>query len=171
MNTNIFRSSYALAATFGLVALVAQPATAQTSAATGSMAATADITPDCQVNSTGITFGGTNVIDGAAHTMTGAVNVKCTFDTAWTASANAGLGTDATITTRKMQSGTDSLNYSLFTDTAGTTLWGDGTTGSTIGGTGTGQFVATSITGVIPANQTTLRAGSYADTVTVTVNY
>ena len=171
MNTNIFRSSYALAATFGLVALVAQPATAQTSAATGSMAATADITPDCQVNSTGITFGGTNVIDGAAHTMTGAVNVKCTFDTAWTASANAGLGTDATITTRKMQSGTDSLNYSLFTDTAGTTLWGDGTTGSTIGGTGTGQFVATNITGVIPANQTTLRAGSYADTVTVTVNY
>ena len=168
MNTNIFRSSYALAATFGLVALVAQPATAQT---TGTMAATADVTANCQVNSSGIVFGGTNVIDGAAHTMTGAVNVKCTFDTAWTASANAGLGTDATITTRKMQSGTDSLNYSLFTDTAGTTLWGDGTTGSTIGGTGTGQFVATNITGVIPANQTTLRAGSYADTVTVTVNY
>ena len=169
MNINIFRSSYALAATFGLITLVAQPATAQTT--TGSMAATADITPDCQVNSTGITFGGTNVIDGAAHTMTGAVNVMCTFDTAWTASANAGLGTDATITTRKMQSGTNSLDYSLFTDTAGTTLWGDGTTGSTIGGTGTGQFVATNITGVIPANQTTLRAGSYADTVTVTVNY
>ena len=168
MNTNIFRSSYALAATFGLVALVAQPATAQT---TGTMAATADVTADCQVNSTGITFGGTDVIDGAAHTMTGAVNVMCTTDTAWTATANAGLGTEATITTRKMQSGTDSLNYSLFTDTAGTTLWGDGTTGSTIGGTGTGQFVATNITGVIPANQTTLRAGSYADTVTVTVNY
>jgi len=168
MNTNIFRSSYALAATFGLVALIAQPATAQT---LGTMAATADVTANCQVNSSGIVFGGTNVIDGAAHTMTGAVNVMCTTDTAWTATANAGLGTDATITNRKMQSGGNSLNYSLFTDTAGTTLWGDGTTGSTIGGTGTGQFVATDITGVIPANQTTVPAGTYTDTVTVTVNY
>lgn len=168
MNTNIFRSSYALAATFGLVALIAQPATAQT---LGTMAATADVTANCQVNSSGITFGGTDVIDGAAHSMTGAVNVMCTTDTAWTATANAGLGNEATITNRKMQSGGNSLNYSLFTDTAGTTLWGDGTTGSTIGGTGTGQFVATAITGVIPANQTTVPAGTYTDTVTVTVNY
>ena len=168
MNTNIFRSSYALAATFGLVVLVAQPATAQT---TGTMTATADVTANCQVNSNGIAFGATDVIDGAEHMITGAVNVMCTTGTAWTASANAGLGTDATITTRKMQSGTNSLDYSLFTDAGGTTVWGDGTTGSTIGGTGTGQFVATAITGVIPANQTTVPAGTYTDTVTVTVNY
>jgi spore coat protein U-like protein len=170
MNTNIFRARYALVATFGLVALVAQPATAQTTTG-GTMVANAVVTPDCVVSATALNFGNTNVTDGQQHTGTANLNVVCTSGTAWSATADKGLGATADITMRQMQSGSNNLNYSLYTTPAAATVWGDGTTGSALTGIGTGQSQTTTVTGMIPANQTTLPAGTYTDTVTVTVTY
>jgi len=63
------------------------------------------------------------------------------------------------------------LDYALYTDSGRTTIWGDGTDGATIDDTGTGSAQAKTIYGTVLAGQPGVPAGSYADTVAVTVTY
>jgi spore coat protein U-like protein len=64
------------------------------------------------------------------------------------------------------------LNYSLFTNSTRTTIWGDGTGSTgTITSSGTGSAQAISIFGRVPSGQGTVPAGAYQDTVAVTVTY
>lgn len=65
--------------------------------------------------------------------------------------------------------GTQTVGYNLYTSSAYTTAWGDGTGGSsTVAGTGLAQ--STTVFGRVPA-QTTPQAGTYTDTIIVTVTY
>lgn len=152
-----------------VLAVAAQPALATDT--TGSLSVTATVTSNCSVSTTAVGFGNVDVTLNTDVDATGGISVTCTNGTAWTAKANAGGGSGATITDRKMTSGANLLNYALYTDSARTTVWGDGTTGSAITGTGTGSAQANTIYGRVPSGQTTKPAGSYADTVTVTVTY
>jgi spore coat protein U-like protein len=81
-----------------------------------------------------------------------------------------GLGTGAgTVAQRKMTSGTHGLNYNLYTDAARGTVWGAGSvSGSTSGVTGNASHT---VYGRIPASQTTVVPGTYADTITVTLTF
>ena len=151
------------------VAVSAQPALATDT--TGTLSVTATVTSNCAVSTTAVAFGNVDVTLNANVDATGGISVTCTNGTAWTAKAAAGGGSGATITDRKMTSGANLLNYGLYTDSARTTVWGDGTTGSAITGTGTGAVQASTIYGRVPSGQTTKPVGSYADTVTVTVTY
>lgn len=154
-----------------VVAFAASPAIAAD--ATSNLSATATVTSNCAVTTTAVAFGNANVTLNANVDGTGGISVTCTNGTAWTAKANLGSGTGASITTRKMTSGANLLDYTLYTDTGRLTIWGDGTVGngSTITGTGSGNAQDTTIYGRVPSGQTTKPAGSYADTVTVTVSY
>lgn len=155
-----------------LTVVVAQPSLAAT--ATSSLSSTATVTSNCTVSTTAVAFGNVNVTTGAAVDQTGAFSTTCTSGTAWTAAADVGAGgTGATITTRKMTSGTNKLNYALYTEATRTTVFGDGTAGngSTIADTGTGSAVSTTIYGRVLSSQNTVPAGSYSDTVTITVTY
>ena len=105
-------------------------------------------------------------VDGTGATVT------CTNGTAWAASAGAGSGTGATLAARKMTAGANLLGYNLYTSSAYTTVWGDGTgSTATIGGTGSGSAQSVTVYGRVAAGQTTVPAGSYADTVAVTITY
>ena len=77
-------------------------------------------------------------------------------------------------------SGGNKLNYNLYTSTARTTIWGDGTSGT---GVKSGSFHYPALIGIgvkreethyfygrIPANQN-VPAGTYSDSITVTVVY
>jgi len=73
--------------------------------------------------------------------------------------------------------GADTLRYNLYTTAALATLFGDGTTGSTMPGTGAGlaaaNAVAVTVYGQVPdtaANQA-VTPGAYTDTIGVTVTY
>lgn len=72
-----------------------------------------------------------------------------------------------------MSNGPNTINYNLYTSSAYTTVWGDGTgsTGS-ISSTGNGVLTANTLTvyGRIPANQYSA-ANSYSSTITATVIY
>jgi spore coat protein U-like protein len=71
---------------------------------------------------------------------------------------------------RVMKSGTNLLNYNLYTTTARTTVWGDGSSGT---GTrvATGNTTTTlSVFGQIPAGQDAA-VGTYVDTIIATVNF
>jgi spore coat protein U-like protein len=154
-----------------VLASAAQPADAAT--ATASMGVDATVTSNCAVSASPIAFGNVNVTSGSNANATGSISVTCTSGTAWAASADAGLGTGATLSVRKMTAGSDLLNYALYTDSGRTTLWGDGAGGTTatISDTGSGAAQATTIYGRVPSGQSGVPAGSYADTVTVTVTY
>jgi spore coat protein U-like protein len=72
-----------------------------------------------------------------------------------------------------MANGANLLSYGLYTDGARTSLWGDGIDASsaTISGTGSGAAQENIIYGRVASGQTSLPAGSYDDTVAVTVTY
>ncbi len=157
-------------------AFLAQPASAQTTGGTagGSMGASAVVTANCAVSSTPVTFDNVDVTKGLAVTGMGGISVICTSGTDWSASADAGEGADATLAIRQMSDGDETLNYALYTDTTRETIWGDGVgegTTETIDDTGSGSAQTKVIYGKVLAGQQSVVAGSYSDTVTVTVTY
>ncbi|MEI9849788.1 MAG: spore coat protein U domain-containing protein [Sphingomonas sp.] len=153
-----------------VAAVFAQPALAQTAGA--NMATSAEVTENCTVSSSPIVFGDVDVTTGAAVPGAGGISVVCTNGTEWSASADAGAGADATQELRQMSDGAATLDYVLYTEPTRTVIWGDGTDGTeTIDDTGTGTAQATVIYGRIVALQNTVVAGSYSDTVAVTVTY
>jgi spore coat protein U-like protein len=168
MNNIVRRGAVAAALT---VASAAAPAFATN--ATSSLDVSASVTANCTVSTAAVAFGDVDVTSGQAVQGTGSVSVTCTNGTPWTAVADAGAGTGADLSTRKMASGANLLNYSLFTDSARTQVWGDGVSGATatLSDTGTGTAQTKTVYGVIPAGQTGIPAGDYADTVQVTVAY
>jgi spore coat protein U-like protein len=87
----------------------------------------------------------------------------------FTVAMSAGGGTFAQ---RRMQSGTATLRYQIYTSAVLSTVWGDGTgSTSTVGGGNTGTTSQTIMGyGVIPSGQY-VTPGSYTDNITVTVSY
>lgn len=154
------------AAAFGLP-------TAATAATVGSsLGVNATVTANCTISTSALAFGNVNTLSGSNVDGTGGLSITCTNGTGWSASAGVGGGSGATFASRKMAQGSDLLNYSLYTDSARSSVWGDGT-GSTslFSGTGTGSSQAVTVYGRVPSGQTSVPAGSYADTVAVTVTY
>jgi spore coat protein U-like protein len=162
---NIVRCGAAAAAL--TAALAAGPAFAE------DLDVSATVTANCTVSTAPVAFGNVDVTTGQAVEGTGSISVTCTSGTAWTAEADAGAGSGASLTTRKMANGANLLNYSLFTDSGRTEVWGDGVVGgtATLADTGTGTAQIKTVYGRILASQTGLPAGAYADTVQVTVTY
>ena len=151
----------------------ASPALAQ-STASSNLSVTATVTANCTLSTSAVAFGSVNTLSGTNVDATGGITVTCTSGTGWTATANAGTGTGASLLTRRMTpaTGTTTLNYSLYTTSARTTVWGDGTgTTGTIANSGTGAAQAIPIYGRVPSGQGSVPAGSYSDTVAVTVTY
>jgi spore coat protein U-like protein len=72
----------------------------------------------------------------------------------------------------KLATGTELLNYNLFTNAARTTIWGDGTAGTSRVSRNLrrNQPVNLTVYGRIPAGQD-VRIGSYSETLTVTITY
>ncbi len=161
-------------ATGALLALsaIALPSAATAATVTSSLGVNATVTANCTVSTSALAFGNVNTLSGSNVDGAGGISVTCTNGTGWSASAGVGGGAGATFASRKMVSGSDLLNYSLYTDSGRTSVWGDGT-GSTalLAGTGSGSAQAVTVYGRVPSGQISAPAGSYADTVSVTVTY
>lgn len=151
-------------------ALFATPALAGTQSSNLGVSAT--VAANCTISTTALDFGSIDTLSATAVLGTGGVEIACTNGSSWTATADVGGGSGATFATRRMTSGTDTLNYSLFTDSARTIVWGDGSSSTgVIASTGTGAAQNITIYGRIPGSQTGVPAGDYSDTVAVTVTY
>lgn len=150
---------------------VALPGAAQAGTQSTSMSVSATVTANCSVSTTSVAFGSVDTLSGN-HDATGSVSVTCTNGSAWSASANAGSGSGATMASRRMTAGANTLNYTLYTDAARNNVWGDGTgSTATVGNTGTGAAQTFTVYGRVPSGQTSVPAGSYSDTVSVTITY
>ncbi|MGV2293385.1 spore coat U domain-containing protein [Trinickia sp. YCB016] len=132
---------------------------------------TANVINNCNISATAMSFGSTSVLTSAL-TATSTISVQCTSGDAWELALNGG-STSASVTARKM-AGTSygsTVSYQLYTDSARSTIWGDGTSStSMVTGTGTGAAATVTVYGKVPV-QTTPRPDSYSDTVTATISF
>jgi spore coat protein U-like protein len=126
----------------------------------------------CSINSTtSVSFSAYNVFAAANDTSTGgAVKIVCTAS--GTAVISLTTGGSGSFATRKMSGpGGVTLNYNLYTTSGLATIWGDGSSVGTATVSGTVGTTAVSFTiyGMIPKNQYTAVAGTYNDSITVSV--
>ena len=152
----------------GFLALgfIAIPANAAT--ATSSFAVSATVVSTCLVSATSLGFGSyTGLVAPASST----VSVTCTNTTPYVVGLSAGLGTGATVTTRKMTGPASALlDYGLFQDAGHTVGWGVTAGTDTVAGTGNGATQPITAYGQMAAGQSGNPA-VYSDTITATITY
>jgi spore coat protein U-like protein len=138
---------------------------------TGTFAVTATVAASCTISGTALAFGtAVDVMSGANTDATSTLTATCTTGAPYTIGLSAGLASGATITTRKMVNGTDTLSYSLYSDSTRAANWND--TGAGLpAGTGTGAGQTYTVYGRIPSGQTAAKPLSYSDTITATINF
>lgn len=157
-------------------ALLIASGSAAAATRTTTFGVSAVVNPNCLVNATALNFGG---YDGtAAKTGTSDISVRCSTGTLFGVSLSAG-NPGGTFAQRLLSgSGSNKLQYNLYTTAGATTIWGDNTAGTGImSGTGagmaSGSAVPFTVYGQLPDNAFNQGApsGNYSDTITVTVTY
>lgn len=155
---------------FCCLLLAALPQTASAATSTGSFNVSMTIQSACTlVSSSAIAFG-THGMLSTNTDATGTLDVQCTTNSPYTVALDAGLGTGATTTTRKLTAGGATINYALYRDAARTLTWGNNQGTDTVAGTGSGASQSFTVYGRVPS-QATPAAGSYSDTINVTITY
>jgi|SRR5215471_660208 spore coat protein U-like protein len=125
----------------------------------------------CTINSaSALNFGGSVGILTSNIDQTSTLSVTCSNTTPYNIGLDAGTATGATVTTRKMTSSSNTVNYSLYSDSGRTTNWGNTVGTDTVSATGNGASQSYTVYGRVPS-QTTPAPGAYTDTITVTVTY
>jgi spore coat protein U-like protein len=130
--------------------------------------ATATVVSTCLVSAQDVDFGSRGVLS-ANIDAAGQVSVTCTPSTSYTIGLGGG-NANAAPGARKMAKGAETITYGLYQDAARTQLWGSTIGTDTIAGTGNGLAQNLAVYGRVPA-QTTPSAGSYTDTIVVTITY
>jgi spore coat protein U-like protein len=124
----------------------------------------------CTINSaSALNFGSQGILSTNVD-QTSTIQVTCTNTTPYNIGLDAGAGTGASVATRKLTSGAATVNYTLYSDSGRTTVWGTTIGTDTVAATGNGSGQNYTVYGRIPA-QTTPAPGTYSDTITVTVTY
>jgi spore coat protein U-like protein len=155
--------------------MIASGSAAAAETKTTTFGVSAVVNPNCIVSATALNFGG---YDGTtAKTGTSGISVRCSTGTTFSVGLSAGGGTFAQ--RLLSNSGSNKLQYNLFTAAGpAAPIWGDGTN-STItmpglgAGMSSGSAVPFTVYGELPDNAFNQGApsGNYSDTITVTVTY
>jgi spore coat protein U-like protein len=131
----------------------------------------------CTVTATTVSFGIYLPLSSVPDDSTGTISVDCRQGLGKISYTIAlSTGSSGTFAARTLRLGSDTLNYNFFTDAARTLVWGNGLNGSTIVSDsyvapGSGANLRSyTVFGRVPARQN-VRAGQYADSITVTVDY
>jgi spore coat protein U-like protein len=130
----------------------------------------------CSVASTGTAFGNYDTLSGSNKDVVGIISVTCTGSIGDAVSYTIGLSPgNGSFAARDMQAGGAQLRYNLYSDASRLMVWGDGTGGTSIVSDNYSLPAATStrtytVYGEIPI-QTGPIAGSYLDTLVITLNY
>jgi spore coat protein U-like protein len=120
----------------------------------------------CSMGVVNVVFGAYNTLSASSLDGAGSVSVTCDATTSFQIALSKGQGSFAA---RQLQSGADVLYYNLYTDALRSLIWGDGTVGTTLV-SGSGTAATYTVYGRIPGGQN-LPAGSYGDSITVTLDF
>lgn len=130
--------------------------------------ASASIAPACTVNAATQDFGPASGLLGTAHDATSAVGLRCTYRAPWQVSLD--VGQNASGTARRMSGPGGLIGYELYRDSNRTQRWGSTLNVDTASGIGTGATQNLTVYGRVPT-QPPRAAGTYTDTIVVTVTY
>jgi spore coat protein U-like protein len=102
---------------------------------------------------------------------TSTIQVQCTNTTPYNVGLDKGVN-GSSVTARLLKGGpsNETISYSIYSDSARTTNWGNTVGTDTVSQTGNGSSQSFTVYGRIPV-QTTPTPGTYTDTITVTVTY
>lgn len=132
----------------------------------------ASVSALCLVIAADLDFGAYNPLSsGTDLDINTTVTVECTNTTTYDVGLDVGTGTGATYAVRKMTSGANLLDYSLYSDAARTNVWGETIGVDTVAGTGDGTAQVLTVYGRVPSGQSSAIPGAYTDVITVTVTY
>lgn len=179
MKNRMFRSTFSRFAPIAAATLLAFGAvSAQAATTTGTLTVQAQVAKNCLVTSPTLNFGTYNPGSGAIS-QSATISVRCTKNTGFTVALNGGQS--GNINARKMKSTStpaETLDYQLFTNAGLTTVFGDGTTGSTASGTGLGMGLINALNITVYGqlldnanNQGAAVLTDYTDGVQITVTY
>lgn len=156
----------------GVLMVAAGTASAATKSTTMSVSAT--VAANCNISAENLAFGDYDAT--ASLTSEADITVRCSNGTPYTVKLSAGEG--GSFAQRLLSSGSNTLQYNLYTEANLQNIWGDGVGNTgTKGGSGLGLSSNKAIThvvyGQLPNSVFNQDAptGSYTDTVTVTVEY
>ena len=130
--------------------------------------------PACTITATGVSFGTYDPRSQTALDGTGSVRLDCRHNDV--PSVSIATGGSGTYSSRRMANGASLLQYNLHSTSARTSVWGNGSGGTvTVAppitqSVGTRRIRESTIFGRIPAGQN-VRAGSYSDTMFITVTF
>ena len=156
------------ATVFTFAAMAAAPA-ANATTTTANMSVQLVLASSCIIGSVGSMDFGSSIDLATALSTTANILVTCTSGTPYTVELNAGGGSGATTAVRKMTSGGNTVNYSIYKEVAHTNVFGTGGT-EKVSATGNASAQTYTAYGLVPI-QATPPIGTYTDTVTVTVTY
>jgi spore coat protein U-like protein len=168
-------SKYVRSAAFG-TALVSAAIAGNANALTapGTLTVNATVLKVCLISNGTLSFGNYDPTASSALTASTTVTLTCTPGSTYNIGMNAGGGSGATVALREMTlgGGSATLGYKLFQDSGDTINWGNTVLTDTEAGTTSTSALANTINvyGQIPANEVA-GAGSYSDSVTMTVTY
>jgi spore coat protein U-like protein len=179
-NDRFSRRSLCLASgAIGFFFLALGPLAAVAGTAPANLTVTLTVTAACTINATTLAFGSTDGISltTIAVTASTTVSVTCTSGSPFT--IGMGQGSNYGSGNRNMASGGNLIPYGLYTDPAWTDAWTtttenngcSGPANSCYVGTGTGSAQSVTIYGKVPTMATAPAAGSYTDTVLMTITY
>jgi spore coat protein U-like protein len=134
---------------------------------------------ECVVLASPVSFGVYSPFDAAPVTGSGSVSVQCSLagllsiDVQYTIQLSP--GSNGGYADRRLVNGTRVLSYNLYTNGARTSVWGNGSAGTSTVTDGylLGLLTTTRgypVYGLIPAGQN-VPAGTYNDTIVVTIDY
>jgi len=152
---------------FGFIGSTGSQAATQTN----NFDVTATIIASCSISAGNLAFGNYDPLSGTDNDNTSTIAVTCSNAAPYTVRLDG--GTEADTANRKMNddaTGLQKLDYQLYSDAPGGTVWGN-TVPTGLAGTGTGSNQNITVHGRITAGQTTPPIGDYTDTVTATVEY
>lgn len=129
----------------------------------------ATILPNCLVTATSVDFGATGPLVANVDAA-GAVTARCTSTTPYAIALSNGTGGGTGPAARKMVNGAIAITYGLYQDAARAQPFGSTLNVDMASGTGTGLAQTINVYGRVPPQATPV-AGTYSDTITVTLTY
>jgi spore coat protein U-like protein len=132
---------------------------------------TLTIADACEITANNNMDFGTKSFLNTAHDASVDFTIQCTSGTPASISLNGGSGTTGSHTYRTMETGSESIEYGLYTSDEYTTFWGNGSSqNTTVSYTGTGSPDDLTIYGRT-REQGEPSAGTYTDIITITATY
>ncbi len=129
----------------------------------------ANVLTTCTVNAADLNFGTSGFLTSNVDT-TSTISINCNSGLPYTIGLSGGLSGATNPTLRQMVNGGDQVTYGIYQNAARTIPWGDTIGTNTISSVGTGLAQSFTTYGRVPP-QTTPNAGTYSDTIIVTVSY